>query len=341
MSDSIDERDEEPSKLERARQEAIDVFQRAQTWTAPTGFVFVIDAVEMLVQGTTDPQPVDRLTAAKRIAIERKRAASLNAAIRRGDLKVFEYVEGGLPPVLVEAGQAPLNPLIKLAALVEFARSHLHLDLGGDTGATVLPSAIRYGDLSEWLAARQYQGDDFRAMAERAVAADNWKRDLMRAVNRGELVVRTPDTREPIDMPWDEGLVLTSELRPFLEGRGLGRVLAPVEFVDVDPVQAAAKTSEKTEPESRATEHWRLKPLTRADDLRRALHAHLDSADKTAAPPTASDVVSAWMANRPAGITRVTANEVSYLDARGLERPANLDAVAERIKRCIERARQH
>lgn len=111
MSDSTEGCDEEPIKLEHARQDAIDEFQRAKTHTAPDGFVFIVDAVEMLVQGTTDPQPVDRVTLAKRIRVERDRAASLNAALGRGDLKAFKCVEGGLPPVLVEEGRVPLNPL--------------------------------------------------------------------------------------------------------------------------------------------------------------------------------------------------------------------------------------
>lgn len=112
-----------------------------------------------------------------------------------------------------------------------------------------------------------------------------------------------------------------------------------MEVVQATGEYAGAKEQpEKARPDSPATEErWSLKPLTRADDLRRALHTHLAAADKTAAPPTASDVLSAWMASKPSGVMRVTANEVTYLDATGEEKAASLESVSERIQRCIER----
>jgi len=106
------------------------------------------------------------------------------------------------------------------------------------------------------------------------------------------------------------------------------------------PVSSEPETGEADQQrrgELHAPVRWRLRPPTRADDLRRALHAHLGAADKTAEPPTASDVLAAWMANRPSGVSRVTANEVEYLDGPGKPKGVSLDALAERIARCIER----
>lgn len=122
---------------------------------------------------------------------------------------------------------------------------------------------------------------------------------------------------------------------------GQGRMHAVVFEGFQNPVSGEPETGEAEQQrcgELHATVRWSLKPLTRADDLRRALHTYLDAADKTTAPPTASDVLSAWMANKPAGVTRVTANEVSYLNEKGEAKAASLAAVADRIQRCIERA---
>lgn len=343
MSDSIDEHDEhdqESSELER--QDATDEFQRAKSLAHPVGFVSVVNALEMLEAARLAMHCGARtLTTVEKLLIERSCASDLRRAI-----KDFREVRLFDPVTLSETPKGPTDngfqdSLVRLDELRRFARRRLELNLVDDAESAGPAHEIRYGDLAEWLAARQYPGGDFRGTAERAVAADNWRRDLRRAVTRGELVVRAPNTHEPIDMPWDGAFVLTSELRPFLEARGLGHLLTlPAELVDAAPVQAAAETSKTAAPEPRAAGRWRLKPLTRADDLRRALHTHLAVADKTAKPPTASDVLSAWMANKPAGVTRVTANEVNYLGATGVEKAASLNAVADRIERCIERLGQ-
>ncbi|MCL4182848.1 MAG: hypothetical protein KJ011_05315 [Burkholderiaceae bacterium] len=242
-----------------------DSSSTAEAPQAPLGYVCVIDAIAMLEAAKLAKHDGARtLTKAERLRIERSCASDLQRAITvsRG-VRLFDSV------TLSETSAGPtddgyLHSLVRLDELRRFACERLNLELGGDIGAAALPSAIRYGDLPEWLAARQCQGDDFRAMAERAVAADNWKRDLMRAVNRGELVVRTPDTREPIDMPWDEGLVLTSELRPLLEGRDLGHLLASIPCpVDTEsaPAGAAAPPS-VPEPSARRTVSKAPPPIT-------------------------------------------------------------------------------
>jgi hypothetical protein len=83
---------------------------------------------------------------------------------------------------------------------------------------------------------------------------------------------------------------------------------------------------------------WRLKKIDRADDLRLAIHAHLERADRTASPPTARVLLDTWLINKPPRITRVHVDSLEY-PASGPdgEKTANIRQIQHRINNLVER----
>jgi len=157
-------------RLALERQETIDEFLRAKMSTAPEGFVFVVDAVEMIQEAAAEPDP----TAVGKVKRGSDHAATLANAIHGGTLRMYK-IKGGpqwrpapdkraAPPDLVATN---LHSLIWVDDLIEFARNHLHLELGSDTGAAALPSAVRV----------------HRATSTRRTALDPLIEDLVRDVS--------------------------------------------------------------------------------------------------------------------------------------------------------------
>jgi hypothetical protein len=198
------------------------------TWGALPA-VRLSQALLLSIGGEPDDWPDYGLQEVGQSLLERRRVALSH--LRAGHLVLLEHNEA-----------EPMESVISLAEFGAWARV-LGWELPSQFPSDP-PNRFRLGELSYWLAIRQCGGSSFRDAVERAVLSENWRKELRDAVHRGELRVREPTTHSLIDTFYDDAVVLLDDLRPFLEARGLARLLSSVQqsvAVDASEASDAAK----------------------------------------------------------------------------------------------------
>ncbi len=210
-------------------------------------------ALLLSIGGEPDDWPECGIQEVGQLLLERRRIAISH--LRAGNLPLLELYEA-----------EPIESTVLLADFAAWARA-LAWQLPAKFPCS--PSAIRYADLPYWLATKQRAGHVFKDQLYRGMLRLNWEGDLRKAVQRGQLQVRTPATREPIDTPYDDAVVLVADLLPFLESRGLAHLLQPIERAEASSAsetfdaQAGIDAPEHETPEAR-----RARVRARYDEVR-------------------------------------------------------------------------
>lgn len=169
--------------------------------------------------------------------------------------------------------------------------------------------------------------------------------DDVREANEASLLARRRADEYEID--WRNRMVRSIYLQKATVAKHLSVTAAPAgtDFCSVTAASQAPLVATQVDvgtapndASSSSTALWRLKRINRADDLRLALHAHLQRADKTVSPPGARLVLDTWLIDRPPRITRVHADGLDYpANGRDGEKTARIGQIQDRIDNLVER----